>query len=487
MRRSTSAESSTRSSASTRLPRRRRRRHAAVLDPRAAREPAAQRGRQDRHARRHRGGRELGSRRPSRAWRSPTAPRACCCRTSRACRASSTSPPCARPSRRWAATPAHQSAAAGRPRHRSLGAGRQLRHAAQLRRERASSSSSATRSATSSSSGARARSRTSASCRRAPASCTRSTSSTSRPSCSRATTSGSTLAYPDTLVGTDSHTTMINGLGVLGWGVGGIEAEAAMLGQPVAMLLPAGDRLQAHGQAAARARPRPTSCSRSRRCCARRASSRSSSSSSATGSTQLSAARPRDHREHGARVRRDDGLLPGRRGDACSYLRFTGRSEEQVELVERTSKAQGLFRTKESPTPRFTDMLELDLATVVPSLAGPDAPAGPHRAHRSRSAPVRQALGRASSPRTRPPRARTLDAVASSGKRRHEPAPAASSRSRSVIRSSRSRGSYELTHGDVVIAAITSCTNTSNPSRADRRGPARQEGRRARASRPSPG
>ena len=92
-----------------------------------------------------------------------------------------------------------------------------------------------------------------------------------------------TLAYPDTVVGTDSHTTMINGLGVVGWGVGGIEAEACMLGQPLSMLLPQVVGFKTHRQAAARAPPPPISCSPSRRCCARRAWSASSSSSTATG------------------------------------------------------------------------------------------------------------------------------------------------------------------------------------------------------------
>ena len=131
-----------------------------------------------------------------------------------------------------------QPARAGRTGHRPLGAGRRLRHGRCARRRTTRSSSSATASATRSCAGARRRSATSASCRRTPASSTRSTSSTWRASCSPTTRTAAKRAYPDTLVGTDSHTTMINGLGVLGWGVGGIEAEAAMLGQPVTMLIP---------------------------------------------------------------------------------------------------------------------------------------------------------------------------------------------------------------------------------------------------------
>ena len=131
-----------------------------------------------------------------------------------------------------------QSAVARRAGHRSLGAGRCLRHARIRSRRTPRSSSSATPSATRSCAGARRRSATSRSCRRTPASCTRSTSSIWRASCSTRRRTACAGPIPDTLVGTDSHTTMVNGLGVLGWGVGGIEAEAAMLGQPVTMLIP---------------------------------------------------------------------------------------------------------------------------------------------------------------------------------------------------------------------------------------------------------
>ena len=127
---------------------------------------------------------------------------------------------------------------AGRPRDRPFGDGRQLRQHRRLRRQRRRSSTSATSSATSSCAGARWRSTISASCRRAPASATRSTSNTWRRSSGPKKEGKETIAYPDTLVGTDSHTTMVNGLAVLGWGVGGIEAEAAMLGQPISMLIP---------------------------------------------------------------------------------------------------------------------------------------------------------------------------------------------------------------------------------------------------------
>ena len=175
---------------------------------------------------------------------------------------------------------------------------------------------SATASATSSSNGAPRRSTISRSCRRAPASATRSISNISPNACGpRADQNGATVAYPDTLVGTDSHTTMVNGLGVLGWGVGGIEAEAAMLGQPVSMLIPevVGFRLTGalarrhhrhrpradrHPDAARQGRGRPLR--RILRPRPRLAEPR----------------RPRDDRQHGARIWRDLRLLPDRREDA---------------------------------------------------------------------------------------------------------------------------------------------------------------------------
>ena len=176
---------------------------------------------------------------------------------------------------------ADQSAAAGRSRHRPLGAGGRLRHGRGLRRQREARVRAQPSSATSSCAGGRWRSRTSASCRRAPASAIRSTSSTWRVVFAKKV-GKETIAYPDTLVGTDSHTTMINGLGVLGWGVGGIEAEAAMLGQPVSMLMPEVIGFELKGKLPrGRHRHRPRA-DRHRSCCARRAWSASSSSSSAT-------------------------------------------------------------------------------------------------------------------------------------------------------------------------------------------------------------
>ena len=229
-------------------------------------------------------------------------------------------------------------------------------------------SSSATRSATPSCAGARRRSRASRPCRRTPASCTRSTWSTSRASSS--TTSD--VLYPDTLVGTDSHTTMINGLGVLGWGVGGIEAEAAMLGQPMSMLVPRvvgfklsrraargrhGDRPRAHRHAdAARAR-RGGQVRRVLR----------------AGRPEPAAGRPGHDRQHVAGVRLDLRDLPDRRGDPALPRVLRPRAEH-IELVEAYARAQGLWHDEHSEEPTYSETLELDLGDVVPSLAGPKRP-----------------------------------------------------------------------------------------------------------------
>ena len=185
---------------------------------------------------------------------------------------------------------------------------------------------------------------------------------------------GEPVAFPDTLVGTDSHTTMINGLGVLGWGVGGIEAEAAMLGQPLYMLTPAGGRLQAHRDACARARPPPTSSSPSRRCCARRAWSTSSSSSSAPGSPQMTLADRATIAnmapEYGATMR----LLPGGRRDAALPAAAPAAARPRWSWSSATARSRASSAPRRRPTPSFTDTLELDLGTVEPSLAGPKRP-----------------------------------------------------------------------------------------------------------------
>ena len=182
----------------------------------------------------------------------------------------------------------------------------------------------------------------------------------------------SATLYPDTLVGTDSHTTMVNGLGVLGWGVGGIEAEAAMLGQPVSMLIPQVVGFRLAGEAARgghRHRPRahrhPDAAQEGRGRQVRRVLR--------PRPRRPAARRPRHHRQHGARVRRHLRHLPGRPGRA-RLPPLHRPPPEQVALVEAYMKEQGLFHTADSPEAAYTDILELDLGTVEPSLAGPRRP-----------------------------------------------------------------------------------------------------------------
>ena len=241
---------------------------------------------------------------------------------------------------------------------------------------------------------------------------------------------GKRTAYPDTLVGTDSHTTMINGLGVLGWGVGGIEAEAAMLGQPVSMLIPQVVGVKLTG----RLREGATA-------------------------TDLVLTITEMLRKHGVVGKFVEYFGPGLRdlpladratignmspeyGATCgifpidretlTYLRLTGRADEQIALVEAYAREQGMFHDENTPEAEYSELLSLDLDTVEPSLAGPKRP---------------------------------QDRVAlSSAKESFENALP------SLIKTSKGQteqgvgGNGHLTHGKVVIAAITSCTNTSNPS-----------------------
>ena len=196
-------------------------------------------------------------------------------------------------------------------------------------------------------------------------------------------TNGQAMLLPDTVLGTDSHTTMINGLGVVGWGVGGIEAEAAMLGQPTVMLIPQVVGFRLHGTLAAGATATDvvltvTQMLRKRGVVGKFVEF------FGPGLREPVARRPRHDRQHGAGVRRHDRLLPGRRRDA-RLPALTGRDPKLVALVEAYCKAQGLFRTASTPEPEFTDQLELDLGTVEPSLAGPSA-----RRTACRSAPRRR-------------------------------------------------------------------------------------------------
>ena len=267
------------------------------------------------------------------------------------------------------------------------------------------------------------------------------------------TVDGKTVAFPDSLVGTDSHTTMVNGLGVVGWGVGGIEAEAAMLGQPVSMLLPRvlGFRLTG-------GLPRGTTA------------------------TDLVLTITEALRRHGVVGKFVEFFGEGLRhltiadratlGNMCpeygatvamfpidnmtlDYLRLTGRDHSRVQLVEDYARAQGLFRAEDSPEAVYTDTLELDLSSVEPCLAGPKRPqdrvsltmakAAFGKALPTMQVPATPAQASSAGP-TRRAGAASAAAVAQSGVAVADP----------VL--------DEVDHGAVVIAAITSCTNTSNPS-----------------------
>ncbi len=298
---------------------------------------------------------------------------------------------------------------------------------------------------------------------------------------------GTPRAYPDTLVGTDSHTTMINGLGVLGWGVGGIEAEAAMLGQPKSMLIPQVIGFKLHGELPEGA--------------------------TATDLVLTVTEMLRSHgvvgkfvEFHGAGLatlpladRATIGNMSPEFGSTCAifpidaetlrYLAFSGRPKEQIDLVEAYAKEQGLWHDEHSPEPSFTDHLELDLGSVVPSIAGPKRPqdrvslTASKRAFRSAlegylpaeseedeaiaesfpaSDPVSTHVANGIGYEPDSTSARSQDGVRSAGDppvgdgrdRRHSAAPVTLADGTET----------ELDHGHVVIAAITSCTNTSNPS-----------------------
>lgn len=251
---------------------------------------------------------------------------------------------------------------------------------------------------------------------------------------------GLALAYPDTLVGTDSHTTMINGLGVLGWGVGGIEAEAAMLGQPIDMVTPdvIGFRLYgelSQGVTATDLTLTVTQMLRKRGVVEKFVEFYGPGLQAMSLPDRATIANMAP--EYGATI----GFFPVD-DETLRYLRLTGRPAELVDLVERYNKAQGLFRTAESPDPEFTDTLELDLGSIDPSLAGPKRPQDRLSLREVKSsfqaaltAPVKE-RGYALQPQH-------LERKGSMGT---------------------NGGRIELGHGALVIAAITSCTNTSNPS-----------------------
>ena len=180
------------------------------------------------------------------------------------------------------------------------------------------------------------------------------------------------MAYPDSLVGTDSHTTMINGLGVLGWGVGGIEAEAAMLGQPVSMLIPEVVGFKLHGKLPPGATATDlvltvTEMLRKKKVVGKFVEFYGTGLSSLPLADRATIANMAP--EYGATM----GFFPVDE-ETLKYLRLSGRPEHHVALVEAYTKEQGLFRTDDTPDPMFTDTIELDLGTVEPSLAGPKRP-----------------------------------------------------------------------------------------------------------------
>jgi len=239
---------------------------------------------------------------------------------------------------------------------------------------------------------------------------------------------GAWLAFPDSLVGTDSHTTMVNGLGVFGWGVGGIEAEAAMLGQPLSMLIPAVVGFKLHGRLPEGATATDlvltvTEILRKKGVVGKFVEFYGTGLSSLTLPDRATIANMAP--EYGATM----GFFPVD-AETLAYLRFTSRSEEQVRLVEAYTKEQGLFRTDQTPDPVFSDRLELDLAKVVPTMAGPKRPQD--------SVPLTQAKT-------------SFEKSLAGAPPKH-------------VHVKNNGDNFDLADGSVVIAAITSCTNTSNPS-----------------------
>jgi aconitate hydratase len=260
---------------------------------------------------------------------------------------------------------------------------------------------------------------------------------------------GAKIAIPDTLVGTDSHTTMVNGLGVLGWGVGGIEAEAALLGQPIFLTTPVVLGVQFHGELPAGSTATDLVLTLTQilrdygvvnkfvEFCGR-----GLSSLSVSDRATLSNMCP----EYGATA----ALFPVD-AQTLRYLEMTGREAGHIAMVERYCKAQGLFRVDESPTPVFSEMVELDLASIEPSLAGPKRPQD-----RVPLDSVRQSFYLASAVPLR---------IAEQDTGRFDTEGGAADETMARHRTAGTTGAHaQIGEGCVVIAAITSCTNTSNPS-----------------------
>ena len=273
---------------------------------------------------------------------------------------------------------------------------------------------------------------------------------------------GETVAYPDTVVGTDSHTTMINGLGVLGWGVGGIEAEAAMLGQPVSMLIPqvVGFKLTGKLREGTTATDLVLTVTQSLR---KLGVVGKFVEFFGPGVAELALADRATLSNMAPEYGATCGIFPVD-AETLRYLRLTGRSEEQIALVEAYYKEQGLFHTAATLEAVYTETLELDLATVEPSVAGPKRPQDRVLLKDAAASFAKQLPGLLS-PTAEPLGTRTAadwerGAVADAGLVETLP-----SRLTSTVqgRFGVDPDKY-LDHGSVVIAAITSCTNTSNPS-----------------------
>jgi aconitate hydratase len=278
--------------------------------------------------------------------------------------------------------------------------------------------------------------------------------------------SDATIAYPDSLVGTDSHTTMINGLGVMGWGVGGIEAEAAMLGQPVSMLIPevVGFKLRGKlppGATATDLVLTVTEMLRKKKVVGKFVEFYGNGLSTLPLADRATIGNMAP--EYGATM----GFFPVD-AQTLDYLRLTGRGGDHAALVEAYCKEQGLFRTDDTPDPVFTDTIELDLTTIEPSIAGPKRPQDrvPLRQAKSMfrdaltadlerlaASGVGAAAKRATAASATPELSVSAVAVASQG---------VADDAGVAVEMNGSR--FTLRHGSVVIAAITSCTNTSNPS-----------------------
>jgi aconitate hydratase len=273
---------------------------------------------------------------------------------------------------------------------------------------------------------------------------------------------GETVAYPDTLVGTDSHTTMINGLGVLGWGVGGIEAEAAMLGQPVSMLIPqvVGYKLTGKLREGATATDLVLTITQALR---KLGVVGKFVEFFGDGLTQLPLADRATIGNMAPEYGATCGIFPVD-AETLRYLRLTGRSEDQINLVEAYYKEQGLFHTAGAPEAEYTQTLSLDLSDVEPSVAGPKRPQD-RVLLKDAAASFTQQLPTLLAPTAKPLGSRTAaawqrQAVTDTAVAENAPM--------HVTTTVKERFGVDpdpyLDHGSVVIAAITSCTNTSNPS-----------------------